>query len=209
MWKDLARQSHSDTLRPLRQEEGEFHGEGNRLLVSSVVGQFPLRSFRIEHHVEGKFGETCLDVTCSGRVIAGEDVSPVALAVDKEVLLPHLHKRVLDGGVAMRVELHGMSHDVGHLVVLAVVHPLHGMEDTSLHGLQSVHDMRDSPLENDIRGIVEKPLLVHAREVVSDGVGHLRRVVVRLRRLMVARVIRLVLQFVFVEFFLVFQVVIC
>ena len=68
----------------------------------------------------------------------------------------------------MRVKLHGVSHDVGHLVVASVVHALHGVHDTSLHRLEAILDVGNGTLQNNIRSVVEEPVLVHAREMVYD-----------------------------------------
>ena len=66
----------------------------------------------------------------------------------------------------MRVELHRVTHDIGHLVVTSVVHALHGVQDAALHWLQSVLDMRHGTLQNHVGGIVEKPVLIHAAEMM-------------------------------------------
>ena len=75
----------------------------------------------------------------------------------------------------MGVELHGVAHDVGHLVVASVFHAAHGVQDASLHGFQSVHDVGHGAFQNDVRGIVQKPVLVHAAQLVFHvlvfGVG--------------------------------------
>ena len=68
----------------------------------------------------------------------------------------------------MGVELHGVAHDVGHLVVAAVVHALHRVQDASLNGLQSVLDMGHGALQYHVGGVVEEPVLVHAAEVMHD-----------------------------------------
>ena len=65
----------------------------------------------------------------------------------------------------MRVKLHGVSHDIRHLVVSSVIHSLHRVQYASLHGLQSVLDMRHGTLENHIGGIVEEPVLVHSAKM--------------------------------------------
>ena len=69
----------------------------------------------------------------------------------------------------MRVKLHGMSHDVGYLDVAPVVHLLHGVQDTPLHRLKSVGQMRNCAVKYHIAGIVQEPVLVHAAELVN---GH-------------------------------------
>ena len=42
----------------------------------------------------------------------------------------------------MRVVLHGLSDDVGHLGEFAVVHFEHGVQNPSLHRFESIYDMR-------------------------------------------------------------------
>ena len=69
------------------------------------------------------------------------------------------------------MELHGMAHDVGHFVVAPVVHPLHGMQDAALYGLESVTNVRDRSFQYHIRSIVQKPVLVHLVQMVCDTVG--------------------------------------
>ena len=66
----------------------------------------------------------------------------------------------------MGVKLHGMSHNVGHLVVASVVHALHGVKNASLHGFQSVLYMGNGTFQDYIRGIVEEPVLIHAAQMV-------------------------------------------
>ena len=67
------------------------------------------------------------------------------------------------------MELHCVSHDVSHLVVPAVVHSLHGMQDSSLHRFQSVPDVRHRSLKNNVGCIVKEPVLVHTAEMVYNG----------------------------------------
>ena len=71
----------------------------------------------------------------------------------------------------MGVILHRLADDVRHFVVLAVIHRLHRMKNTALNRLQTVLNRRDGSLKNDIRGIVQKPVLVHARQVIFDSVA--------------------------------------
>ena len=166
MGQHLAGESHSDAVGTLCQQQREFHGQGHRLLVASVVAHLPISGLRVEDRLKGKLRESCLDISGSGGTVTGEDVTPVALRVDEQILLSELHESVADGGVAVRVELHGVSHDVGHLVVASVVHALHRVKDTALHRFQSILDLRHSALKDDIGGIVQKPVLVHAAEMM-------------------------------------------
>ena len=99
-----------------------------------------------------------------------EDVSPVPLAVYEQILLSQLHQGIPDGSVSVRMELHGMSHDVGHLVVAPVVHTLHGVQDAALYRFETVVDVGHGPFENHVRGIIQKPILVHPAQVVCNAV---------------------------------------
>ena len=103
------------------------------------------------------------------RGAAARDVAPVALRVHQQVFLAQLHQGVADGGIAVGVELHGVAHDVGHLVVASVVHALHRVQDAALHRLQAVLDVGHGTLQNDIRGVVEEPVLIHAAQMVHGS----------------------------------------
>ena len=173
--KNLRGESHGDAFHALRQQEGELDRQGDGFAVSSVVGLLPLGCFRIENNVQGKFGEACFDVSRGGGIVSRQDVSPVSLAVDEEVFLSQLHQGILDGGVAVRMELHRLAHDVGHLVVSPVFHAAHGMQDAALHGFQSVGHMGHSTLQDDVGGVIQEPVLVHPAQAVTHipalGVG--------------------------------------
>ena len=62
----------------------------------------------------------------------------------------------------MRVELHGVSHHVGHLVVAAIVEQFHRVQNAALHGFEAVAKVWHGTLKYDVRGIVKKPVLIHA-----------------------------------------------
>ena len=69
----------------------------------------------------------------------------------------------------MRVKLHGVSHDIGNLVVASIVHSLHRVENTSLHRLQTILDMRYGALKDYVGSIIQEPVLIHARKMVNYG----------------------------------------
>ena len=126
------------------QQQRELRRQRYRLLVTSVVTELPLGGLGIEDGVKGELRQARLDITRCCGAVAGEDISPVSLSLHKEVLLSHLYKSVADGGVAVRVELHGVTNDVSHLVKASVVHSFHGVHDASLYGFEAVNDMRNS-----------------------------------------------------------------
>ena len=133
--KDLRRQTYGNAFASLCEQQRELDGERDGLFVAAVVGELPFGGLGIEHGVDGKLRQARLYISRGGRPVASEDVAPVALCIDKKVFLSELHKGVADGGVAMRVKLHGVSHNVCHLIISSVVHAFHGMEDAPLHRL--------------------------------------------------------------------------
>ena len=167
VWHYLRTQSYGNALSSLSQKQRKLGWQRYRFLVTTVVRELPFGGLRIEHHVESKLREARLDVSWSRSTVAGEYVSPVTLAVYEQVLLSHLHQSVAYRGVAMRMELHGMAHNVCHLVEPAVVHTLHRVEYASLHGFQAILNMRHGTLKYDVRGIVEKPVLIHAAQMMN------------------------------------------
>ena len=176
--EDLGGEAHADAFRTLREQEREADRELGGLLVAPVVGVHPVGDLRVEHHLLGELAQARLDVSRRGVGVAGEDVAPVALAVDGEAFLPELDEGAEDGGVTVGVVLHGLAHDVGDLGVGAVVHPVHRVEDAALHGLETVHDVGDGPVQDHVGGIVQVPVLEHA--------GELELVCVALQQLVVA-----------------------
>ena len=168
--KNLATEANGNTFRTLCQQQGELDGKGNGLLVASVIRPLPFRGFGIEHHIQGEGAEACFDVTSGGSVVAGKDVAPVTLAVYQQVLLSQLYQCVLDAGVAMRMELHGVAHNIGHFVVASVIHALHGMQDAPLHGFEAVHNVWDSAFQDYIGSIIQEPVLVHLVQMMRNAV---------------------------------------
>ena len=166
VWQNLRAETHGDALSALRQQQRELRRQRDRLLVASVVRELPVGSLWVEHHVKRELGESRLDVTRRRSTVAREDVTPVALAVDEQVFLSHLHESVADGSVAVRVELHSVSDDVRHLVEASVVHALHRVKYASLHRLQAVLDMRYSAFQDYVGCVVEEPVLIHSAKVV-------------------------------------------
>ena len=169
--EDFRGHADGDAFRPLRQQEREADRQFGRLLVAAVVGGHPRGDFLVEEHFLGETGEPGFDVTGSGIAVACEDVAPVPLAVDEEAFLSDRDESAQDGGVSVRVVLHGLADDVGHLGVAPVVHLAHRVEDPPLHRLEAVDDMRYGPLQDHIGGIVQEPVLEHARQLEAFAVG--------------------------------------
>ncbi len=145
--RDVRRHADGDAAGAVDEQVGELrrqhHGleqavvvvglEVDRLLVE-IVEQV-LRDLR-----QPRFG------VAFGRRRIAVNGAEVALTVDERhaqrELLRHAHERVVDGEVAVRVEVaHRVAHDLGRLHVLLVPvepEPLHGVEDAPVHGLEAV-----------------------------------------------------------------------
>ena len=163
--QDFARQAHGNTLGALGEQQGKLGGQRQRFALAAVVGKAPVGHLGVIDGIQGELAQAGLDVTAGSRTVAGEDVTPVTLGVDEQLLLSQLHERAVDRRIAMGVVLHRQAHDVGYLVEVAVVGLLHGMQDAPLHGLEAVLDVWHGTLKYHIGGIVEKPVLVHAAQL--------------------------------------------
>ena len=143
-------QTYSNAFGTLGQQQRKLGGQGDRLFVTAVVAQLPFGGFGVEHHVEGKLRQACLNISRGGSAVASKNVSPVSLTIDQQVFLSHLHQGVANRGIAVGVKLHGVAHNIGHLVKTAIIHTLHRVQDTSLHGFQAILDMGHGPLKDNV-----------------------------------------------------------
>ena len=162
--QNLGGHTHTDTFGTLCEQQRETDRELGRLLVASVVAVHPVGDFRVENHLLGKFAQPCLYVTRSSVGITCEDVSPVTLAIHGKAFLSELHECTEYGSVSVGMVLHSLADYVRHLGICPVIHPVHSVEHTPLHRLQTVHNMRHGPVQDDIGRIVKVPVLEHSRE---------------------------------------------
>ena len=164
---EVVRKNHrgerdGDALGALRQQQRELDGQRHRLLLAAVIAGFPLGGLGVEHHLLGEFRQTGLDITASSRPIAREDVAPVTLTVNQQVLLHHVDQRIVDGGVAMGMVEHGGTHDIGHFGETAVIGLFHGVQDATLHRFEAVVDVGNRAVQDNIGGIINPIIAEHA-----------------------------------------------
>ena len=164
MGQNLRGKTYGNTIGTLCQEQRELNRERYRLLLTTIVGQHPLRSLLVIYHIEGKFRQASLDISCCRSLITRKDITPVTLHIDKQTLLTKLHQGILDRGITVGVILHSLTHDICHLVVATILNTLHSVQDTALHGFQTILQMGHGTLEDNIRGIVQEPVLIHTRK---------------------------------------------
>ena len=167
--EDGGGKAHRDAVHALGKENRELRGECHRFLGTPVVVRNPFRSLGVEHHVEREVAELAFDVTRGGRLVARKRVTPVTLRFDKQVLLAHVHEGRVDGGIPVRVVVHGVAHDARHLVEAAVVHLVHGMQNAALHRLEAVLEIGHGAVENRIARVVQEPAVVQLFQVVYVG----------------------------------------
>ena len=164
MRKNLRREADRDTLGALEQHNGKLRGQRDGLLRTTVVAELPLGRLRVEEHVLREIREARLDVTRRRRLVAREEIAVIALRLDEERALPDRHERGADGRVAVRVERHRATDDIGDLVKTPVVHVPQRVQNPALHRLQAVVDMRDSAVEDDVARVFKKPSPVTLRQ---------------------------------------------
>ena len=167
--KDGRRHAHGQTHHALEEQQRKFHRQGHRFLLAPVVRGHPVGDLGVVECLQGERRQASLDISACCCVVTREYIAPVSLGVDQQLFLTELHQRVLDRCVAVRVILHGVAHDVGHLVVAAVVDGLHRVQYASLHRFQTVVDMWHGAFEYHVGSIVEKPVAEHAAKAQTRG----------------------------------------
>ena len=170
MRKNFRIESDRNTFYALREQKRELNRQVNRFVFSSVIRLHPLGSLGIEDCFEGELREARLYITRRRRPVSGKDIAPVPLTINEEVFLAELDQGIADRRIAMRVILHGLADDIGYLVILAVIHRFHRMQDTPLHGLETILNSRNSALQDHIRRIIQEPILVHAGKMILHSI---------------------------------------
>ena len=95
------------------------------------------------------------------------------MAVQQQLALSDLDHGVPNARIPVGVVLHRVADDVGHLVETAVVHFTQAVQNAPLHGFQAVVLVRHCTLEDDVTGVVEEVVVVHATD--RDHPLHLSR----------------------------------
>ncbi len=129
------------------QQVGEVGGQDDRLGVLAVEGRAEIDGLLVDALQQGggRGRQPRLGVAVGGGVIA-VDVAEVALAVDQRIalgkVLGEAHERVVDGLVAVRMELaddvadHARAFLIGALGVELQL--AHGVQDAPVHRLEAV-----------------------------------------------------------------------
>ncbi len=84
--QDFRRQVHGDAVGPPGPAAAGVMGSVTGSLRCGRRPSVSLRRLLVEDHVEANFEKTRLDITARGGLVAREDIAPVALTVDQQVL---------------------------------------------------------------------------------------------------------------------------
>ena len=125
MRHDVAGETYCNALCALCEQQRKLHRQCYRLLVSPIVRWRPFGGFGVEHHFLCKRSEAGFNVTRSCCTISCENIAPVSLSVNEQLLLSELDYRIANGGITMRVVFHGVAHNVGNLVIPTVIQFIH------------------------------------------------------------------------------------
>ena len=161
---NVGRHADGDAAGAVDQQVGELRRHHRRLEQAVVVVRLEVDRVLVEvvEQVLRDLRQPRFGVALGGRRVA-VDRAEVALAVDQRhahgELLRHAHQRVVDGEVAVRMEVaHRVAHDLGRLHVLLVPvepQPLHGVEDAPVHGLQAVAHVGQRAGDDHAHGVLE------------------------------------------------------
>ncbi len=136
------------------------------------------RAVEVRHPVHGAFTELgeqhlrearepCFGVTHGGEGFRVVCRTPIALPIYQRVAererLRHQHHGLVAGTLAVGMKLaENVAHGARRLLVLGAgveAELRHGVDDTPLHRLQTIADVGQCPIENDVHGIVQVRLL--------------------------------------------------
>ena len=179
------------------QEVREGGGQSHRFLLLAVVVGVEVDGVLVDRlrHQARRLGHTALGVPHGGRRVVVAQRAEVAVAVDQgdshREGLGHAHQGVVDGRVAVRVQLaHHLADDAGALDVPALgaqAHLAHLVDDAAVHRLEAVACVRQGAgVDDRVRVLeegalhlvddvdVEDPLLVRVvgRRGLRAAAGH-------------------------------------
>ena len=162
------------------QHVGEGGGQQGRLLHAAVVivGKVHGVLVDVPEELGADGGELRLGVAGGGvGHVPGVDLAEVALGVHKGgqqglVARGETHHGLIDGGVSVGIQAHGLAHDVGALGPGAgeQAHLVHGVQELAVRGLEAV-DLRDGPGDDHRHGVGHEVLLQRLGDGLLQHLG--------------------------------------
>ena len=177
---DVGRHGDADALVGRDEDIGERGGQQARLLHGAVVAVDEVDRVLVDvlEDLGADGGELGLGVTRGGVAqVARIVLAKVALRLheggkQRFVARRQAHHRLVDRGIAVRVELHGLAHDVGALLALALeqTHLVHGVEQLAVRGLKAV-DLGERTRDVDAHGVGHVVDLERLRDRLVGDLG--------------------------------------
>ena len=159
---DHAGHAHGDAGVCGDQHIGEGGGQQGGLLHAAVIVIHKVHGVLVDipENLRADGGELGLGITGGGvGHVPGIDLAEVALGVYKgseQGLIPggETHHGLINSGVPVGVELHGLAHDVGALGACPgqKAHFEHGVQELPVGGLEAV-DLRNGAGDDDAHGV--------------------------------------------------------
>ncbi len=164
MRRDIRGHADGDTDGAVEEEMRQLGGHHHRLLARGIVVRHEIDRVLVDvlQNLIGKPGHFGLGIA-HGRGTVSVDTAEVPLPVDDGVahreILRHAHERLVHGAVAVRVVLtQNVSDDEGALAELGggfKAQLIHGVEDATVHGFQSVTGIRQRARDDDAHRVVQ------------------------------------------------------
>ena len=159
---DVAGHAHRNAQRVVGQNGGEGDRQQGRLGGGAVVVGHKVHSLFVDipEQLLAHAFQLCLGVSGgSAGHIAAVRLAKITLAVHKWhqqafVAAAHAHHGVVDGGVAVGIQVHGAAHDVGRLGAGALeqTHLVHGVQQLAVRRLETI-DLRQRAADDDAHGV--------------------------------------------------------
>jgi hypothetical protein len=85
--------------------------------------------------------------------------SEITLFVQKIALICQIDEGLVDRRISMRMKLHRLAHDVGDFVEFIITLSPQRFQDSSLDRLEAINDIRDRPVKDDVRSVLDEVTL--------------------------------------------------
>ena len=177
---DVGCHGDADALIGRDKDVGKRGGQQARLLHGTVVAVDEVDRVLVDvlEDLGANGGELSLGITRGGVAqVARIVLAKVALRLNERceqrlVAGCQAHHRLVDRGIAVRVELHGLAHDVGALLALALeqTHLVHGVEQLAVRGLKAV-DLGERTRDVDAHGVGHVVDLERLRDRLVGDLG--------------------------------------
>ena len=183
--RDVRGHAHRDALVAVDEQVGEPARQHDRLFVARVVAGLEVDGALVDarEHLGGQQAQPALGVALRGGRVGRR--AEVAVLVDEHVrereVLAEAHQRVVDRGVAVRVEpTHDVADDARALHERAVgpqARVVHRPEDAAVHRLQAVAHVGERAAHDHAHRVVEERRL----DLFGEGAARDRRLEQRRR----------------------------